>query len=107
MTLFEAATGRLPFRRSTVLETMRAHVYDAAPAIEALRPGFPRRLAALIERLLSKRPEARFATWSEALATIEAIQRQLDNPIADAVTRAVQGDRGGATLTTVYRKSNP
>ena len=68
---------------------------------------FPRRLAALIERLLSKRPEARFATWSEALATIEAIQRQLDNPIADAVTRAVQGDRGGATLTTVYRKSNP
>ncbi|MGB1015336.1 MAG: serine/threonine-protein kinase, partial [Nannocystaceae bacterium] len=106
VTLYEAATGQLPFVKSTLLETMRAHVYDTPCALLDLRPSFPRGLAATIERLLSKRPDERFPDWAELVATFESIRCESENPISEAVTRAVKGVSGTASLASIYRKNN-
>jgi hypothetical protein len=68
--LFEMLTGRHPFERSSALGTVMAHIQDAAPDIRAIRPDLPRWLAAVVARLLGKRPEERFVS---AGATIDAI----------------------------------
>ncbi len=106
VTLYEIATGEVPFIRSTVLETMRAHVRDQPVPVHERRVDFPRPLSALIDRLLRKRPDDRFATWDEVSQAVEELLQEHKNPITDAVTRAVHGDNGKPALTSLYRKKH-
>jgi serine/threonine-protein kinase len=70
--LFEMLTGRLPHRAKSTLGTLVAHIQQAAPDLRSLRPQVPAWLAALVARLLAKRPEERYATASDVLADLEA-----------------------------------
>lgn len=106
VTLYEIATGEVPFIRSTVLETMRAHVRDQPVPVHERRVDFPRPLSALIDRLLRKRPDDRFATWNDVSRAVEELLQEHKNPITDAVTRAVHGDNGKPALTSLYRKKH-
>ena len=56
---YEMLTGEPPFR-GTMLAAMAAHVQRAPPSIRAARPDCPSELAALVERMLAKRPEDRW-----------------------------------------------
>jgi hypothetical protein len=56
--LFEIVAGRLPFV-GDVASVVRAHLETAAPRVDALCPGAPRRYADACERLLRKDPAAR------------------------------------------------
>ena len=103
--LFEAAVGAPPFVRATLLETMRAHLHDPLPPLAERAPGLPLGLAQLIARLLRKRPDERFAAWSEVSDAAEQILRDLESPIADAVNRAVRGDSSPTALKSLYGRS--
>ena len=74
--LHELLAGHSPFRRDTYNETIIAVVMDPAPpaaSFGALPPG----LAALIDRLLEKSPDARPATAAEVLAEVTRIEQEL------------------------------
>ncbi|MBK8262916.1 MAG: protein kinase [Nannocystis sp.] len=104
VTLYEAATGELPFIGANLLETMRAHLHEPAPSLRDRAPQLPAPLAAFIARLLRKRPEDRFERWSDVGDAAEELLRALADPISDAVTRAVRGDSGANALPSLYGK---
>jgi hypothetical protein len=68
--LFEAATGRLPFRADTPFQLMRRHVEETAPRARDSAPDLPPAIDAAIARALSKEPLDRFATAAELGAAI-------------------------------------
>ena len=67
VTIFELATGALPFREGNV---PYHHVHTPAPDPRSLEPSIPEPLAAIISRCLQKDPEARFSSAREILVDV-------------------------------------
>jgi hypothetical protein len=59
-TMFFMLTGRPPFADGTMVQKLLRHQQDPPPAIESLRPDVPRRLAAILGRLMEKDPADRY-----------------------------------------------
>ena len=74
---WEALTGLRPWDGESLYSVIHKQKFEALPPIEALRPGVPRRLQYLVERMLQKRPGAR---WAGA----EGLLSQLDHPVLPA-----------------------
>jgi serine/threonine protein kinase len=81
--LYFCLTGQVPFPDGTAAEKMMAHQFKEPKPVQELNPEVPAELAAIIERLMKKAPEARFGSAAEV---VEAL-RPLAAPIA-AVARA-------------------
>jgi serine/threonine protein kinase len=69
VTLFELATGELPFRRGNV---PYHHVHTPAPDPRTVKPELPQPLALMILRCLEKSPDARYES---AKAILEELDR--------------------------------
>jgi serine/threonine protein kinase len=72
-TLYKLLAGRPPFggpAYDTVAKKLLAHAQAAVPPIRELRPEVPAGLAAVLERLLAKRPADRFGTPGQVAATL-------------------------------------
>ena len=69
VTLFELATGQLPFREGNV---PYHHVHTPAPEPDSLVPGLPDVLCRVIRRCLQKDPDARYQSTREILAEVRA-----------------------------------
>ena len=65
VTLYEAATGKLPFSGDSSIAVAMQHVNDPPPALHLLNPRIPAQLEALILMALRKLPEERPATARE------------------------------------------
>jgi serine/threonine-protein kinase len=61
-TLFFMLTGRPPFIEGTVVQKLLAHQQDTIPDVREMRPDVPDELAAIVAKMLAKRPEDRFET---------------------------------------------
>jgi len=72
--LYEMLSGEKPFARNTLMATLRSITSDTSSELDATVPAD---VAALVKRLLQKRPEDRFASCTEAIAAIECCERQL------------------------------
>jgi predicted ATPase/tRNA A-37 threonylcarbamoyl transferase component Bud32 len=71
--LYEMATGRACFRRSSVAETLAATLREEPGPLAERRPELPRPLVQLVERCLAKDPADRYpSTWQvhKALSTL-------------------------------------
>jgi predicted ATPase/class 3 adenylate cyclase len=62
VTLFEMATGRLPFVFGSPAELAHAHVARRPPTLREARPEFPPVLSEIVDRLLAKNADARYAS---------------------------------------------
>ncbi len=69
VTLFELATGRLPFKDGNV---PYHHVHTPPPDPLSVNPGLPPLLARIITRCLQKSPDQRYQSAREILAEIRA-----------------------------------
>lgn len=72
--IFELATGRHPFAGDHMAAVLNAIVEYAPPPAIGLNPNLDPRLAALIDRMLDKRPEGRPAA-EEVVATLDELIR--------------------------------
>ena len=68
VTLFEAATGQLPFQAREPLALLQLHLYEKPPTPRSLQAHLSQALECVILRLLEKDPQHRF----EDLAELEA-----------------------------------
>lgn len=66
--LFEALSGKPPFRGENALDVLTKHAQEEAPQLEACAEGIDPALAATVARCLAKEKENRFADMTE-LAT--------------------------------------
>ena len=70
-TLFYLLTGRAPFAdHKSMFSKLEAHRLEPPPNVRALRPDVPAELAALIHRLLAKRPEERYQTAADVATAL-------------------------------------
>jgi serine/threonine protein kinase len=72
-TLFELATGRVPFDAG---EVAYHHRHTPAPDPRSLRPDLPDPLAELISRLLEKSPAARLQSAADVLDVLMEIEAE-------------------------------
>jgi eukaryotic-like serine/threonine-protein kinase len=74
--LFQMLTGKLPFTGESPVSVALKHVHDPVPTIDGTKTGVSPALAAIVNKLLQKKPENRFASASElATALREARER--------------------------------
>lgn len=71
--LYEMLSGRKPFAQSSLMATLKAIGTDAPRELDS---SIPADVAALVQRLLEKRPEDRFASCHEVIEAIEACVRE-------------------------------
>jgi serine/threonine-protein kinase len=69
VTLFELATGQLPFREGNV---PYHHVHTPPPDPRSLAPELPQLLSGIILRCLQKDPDSRYQSTREILAEVRA-----------------------------------
>ncbi len=84
--LYEALTGRPPFRGATLMETLDQVRNRQPVAPDKVQPNLPRNLATICLRALAKEPEARYPS---ALALADDLRRFLghEQVVARPVTR--------------------
>ncbi len=87
---YHLLTGRAPFAGGTSVEKLLNHQLDEPEPLERLRPDLPPPLAALVRKLLSKKPEDRHQTAAELAGELGALGAALSAPtIAIPVAVAV------------------
>jgi serine/threonine-protein kinase len=69
-TLYFFLTGQFPFPDGTAAEKMMAHQFKEPTPIRELAPDVPTALAEVVERLMKKAPEARYASAGEAVEAL-------------------------------------
>ncbi len=70
VTIFEMATGRLPFMEGNI---PYHHVHTPPPDVRDLKPDLPSALADVVNRCLQKDPDARYQSSREILVDIKAL----------------------------------
>jgi serine/threonine protein kinase len=73
-TLYHLLAGKAPFGdkdHDTWHKKMTAHEHQPVPPIQQYCPAVPEELAVVLDRLLAKRPEERYATPAEAAQALE------------------------------------
>ena len=70
--LFEALTGRPPYRGATAQALLVEHATDPIPSARALRPEVPEALDAAVRKALAKAPADRFQSAAEFRAALGA-----------------------------------
>lgn len=65
-TMYFLLTGRPPYTEGTLAQRLMAHQTKAPPTIESLRPDTPVALAAIVRRMMAKKPEERYPTAKDA-----------------------------------------
>ncbi len=89
VTIYEMATGQLPFTGDSPLDTMHAIAFEETRPITALRQNLPPDLQRIITKCLRKRPEDRYSDAGALVADLKALKRDLESgvtrtvPIAD------------------------
>jgi formylglycine-generating enzyme required for sulfatase activity len=92
-TLYHLLTGRPPFPTGSLTEKLLKHLSEDPPPVQTLRPDVPLAVAAVVARLLAKRPTDRFQTAAELVASLARATAPGDSPTgpppADAVPVAL------------------
>jgi diguanylate cyclase (GGDEF)-like protein/PAS domain S-box-containing protein len=71
--LFECLAGQPPFPGVTVGEVLREHLSIPVPEVGRLRPGMPRAVDAILQRLLSKDPADRYQSAAAVAFDLSAL----------------------------------
>ncbi|MFO0901153.1 MAG: serine/threonine-protein kinase [Pirellulales bacterium] len=77
VTSYHLLAGQPPFRGDTALSVAVQHLKNEPEPLELLRPDLPPRLAALVHRLLAKRPDDRPASAGEVAQELLQIELEL------------------------------
>ena len=84
-TMYQLATGEIPFGDSSGEETMQRHLVDCLPNPMDLNPAISPALAGIIVKMMVKNPDRRYRSWNDVLADIKrARDNRLLAPKIDA-----------------------
>ena len=71
ITCWHALAGKPPFMGETALSVALQHVNNPPPSLLKQRPDIPSALAAIVERMIAKKPEDRFQTFFSILQELQ------------------------------------
>jgi serine/threonine protein kinase len=84
--LYEMATGRVPFRGSSNIETMNAVINEPHKPPDELNKRIPPQLAVLIDRALAKKPGDRYQSFKELIEDLKRVAPLGRASVPDGVT---------------------
>jgi serine/threonine-protein kinase len=101
-TMFYLLTGQPPFPGGALTEKLLRHQLDPAPPVASLRPDAPQFVAAVVARLLAKRPDDRYQTPTAlAAALLEGAAQVAECPTALPAEAVSAGDRHAPVAVAV------
>ena len=108
-TLYKLLSGHAPFsgpNHPTQMKKMMAHLAEPVPPIRGLRADVPEALAAVIDRMLAKKPEDRIATAAEVAAALAPFAAGADlNRLAAAAAGNAEALASSQVLTEPFMPS--
>ena len=75
LVFFHLLTGAPLFKGRDKMDILRAQVSETHPPVKSLNPDLSDSCSAVLDKLLAKRPEDRYQSWSDALNALEAVAR--------------------------------
>jgi serine/threonine protein kinase len=72
-TLYYMLTGQVPFPEGSTVEKMMAHQVKQAVPVQELAPEVPQELVDVVDRLMQKDPEARYASATEVVEALRPL----------------------------------
>jgi predicted Ser/Thr protein kinase len=88
VTLYEMATGQLPFKGESPLDTMHAIAFEETRPLTVLRQNMPADLQRIVSRCLRKRPEDRYQDVRTLVADLKALKKDIDSGVTRAMPLA-------------------
>ena len=76
-TMFHMLTGRPPFPEGNVVQKLLQHQSEPPPDVRQLNPGVPRRLAAILRKMMAKAPEDRYQTAADLITDLIEVATEL------------------------------
>ena len=103
--LYEAATGRWPFRRGSAPQTLTAIIQDEPEPIGTVNPQIPPPLRWTIQRCLAKEAKNRYASTEDLVRELETIRDNLSEasgPLGALPTEtpSARGRRGAIAMAS-------
>ncbi|MCX7805183.1 MAG: protein kinase [Planctomycetota bacterium] len=87
-TFYHMLTGATPFSGSTAHEVLRAHIQEHLPPIQELNPDVPDPVCFVVERMMAKSPDKRYANMTRLIEDLEKVQEG----ISEGIERIAEGD---------------
>jgi serine/threonine-protein kinase len=78
--LYYCLAGRYPFHEGTAVEKMTAHQIKEPEPVDAVNRDVPPALAAVVERLMRKAPESRYANTAALIEALEPLAGDVPPP---------------------------
>jgi hypothetical protein len=79
-TFYFLLTGQVPFADRFGLDKVTAHARDVPPCVRERRPDVPEAMAAVVEKLLAKKPEDRYPSAHALIESLDAARRVPPRP---------------------------
>jgi predicted ATPase len=79
LVMYEMLTGKRPFRRASVAETLAATIHESAEPISSLNPEVPPPFCWVVERCLAKEPDKRYFSTLDLARDLGAIRDRLSD----------------------------
>jgi serine/threonine protein kinase len=99
-TFYFLLTGTAPFPDGTVAQKLMWHQSKQPAAIRTLRPDVPPEIAALIERMMMKKPAERLASPADLIQALEPfVQTPIDPPTEAELPQLSPAARAGLNAT--------
>ncbi len=81
-TLHSLLTGEPMYSGATLVQKVLAHRDQPIPSLRAKRPSVPAEVDVVFQRMVAKRPEARYATAAEVAETLQRLLDDMSKPPA-------------------------
>ena len=72
-TFYYLLTGVPPYPGGDITDKLTRHAKSAAPDVRDLRPDIPVEITSIIQKMMAKRPEDRFASYDDLIAALDAV----------------------------------
>jgi hypothetical protein len=86
-------TAAPPFPKRTLIEKLDAHRFQSIPSLAGQRPDVPAAVAAVIHRLLAKRPEDRYPTPVDLIAALDGVSFSTSATVRAEQTESTPSDQ--------------
>ncbi len=106
--LFEAATGKKPFKGDSIVKSLHNLIYEPAPQVKDLNPSAPVELQRIIRRCLAKDPEQRYQSIKEVAIELKELRRELetsadpDTTVPPAVSSKIARDSDSGSAREAF-----
>jgi len=86
-TLFHMLTGRVPFTGASATDILTKHVSAPLPELQSYAPDVPKALNPIVERLMAKQLERRYASADELIADLTVVREVIRQAAGKEETR--------------------